>query len=84
MIALKEQALTGGIGRELYTAPFMWIPAEMVKFTKDAKGKTITYDKFYVEAIKIENKKIIGLSIINNRNERVFVYGTKKAESTTK
>lgn len=81
---LKELALTGGIGRELYTAPFIWIPAETLKLV-DAKGKLTTYDKFTVEKIEITNKQITGLAIKNNRNERVFVYSTKKAkEDTTK
>lgn len=82
--ALSVLVSTGGIGRELYTAPFIWIPAEMLKLT-DAKGKTTTYDKFYVEAIEITNKQITGLAIRNNRNERVYVYSTKKAkEDATK
>lgn len=56
----------------------------MLKLT-DAKGKTTTYDKFYVEAIEITNKQITGLAIRNNRNERVYVYSTKKAkEDATK
>ena len=81
--ALKGLVLTGGIGRELYTSPFIWIPAEMLKLT-DKKGNTTTYDKFIVEKIEITDKVITGLAIRNNRNERVFVYSAKKTEDTTK
>lgn len=80
--SFKRACFNWGIGRELYTAPFIWIPAEKVNITKknDSKGKIIysTSDKFYVEKIQITNKVITGLAIKNNRGERVFVF-TKEA-----
>lgn len=75
--SFKRACFNWGIGRELYTAPFIWIPAEKARITsKDSQGKKIysTTDKFYVEKIQITNKVITGLAIKNNRNERVFVY----------
>lgn len=75
--SFKRACFNWGIGRELYTAPFIWIPAEKAHITsKDFQGKKIysTTDKFYVEKIQITNKVITGLAIKNNRNERVFVY----------
>ena len=75
--SFKRACFNWGIGRELYTAPFIWIPAEKARITsKDFQGKKIysTTDKFYVEKIQIINKVITGLAIKNNRNERVFVY----------
>lgn len=75
--ALKELVLTGGIGRELYTSPFIWISIDKLT-TYDNKGKLACRDSFYVEAIEITNKVITGLAIKNNRNERVFTFRNVK------
>lgn len=63
-------------GRELYTAPFIWIKKEDCNIdTNKTTGKSQCRDKFIVEKIKIENKVITGLSIINlNTKKRCFVY----------
>lgn len=67
--SFKRACFNWGIGRELYTAPFIWIKAEDCNINN---GKC--YDKFIVEGVKIENKKIIGLAIKNaNTNRRVFL-----------
>ena len=72
--SFKRACVNWGIGRELYTAPFIYIPADKAKIFKNEKGKFTTYDKFYVEAIKYnEDKEIIALSIKNNRGERVYL-----------
>ena len=78
--SFKRACVNWGIGRELYTAPFIYIPAEKTQIFKNEKGKFATYDKFKVEKIKYneERKEIIGLSIINQRKERVFVYVTEE------
>ncbi len=77
--SFKRACFNWGIGRELYTSPFIWIPAEKcnIKEAKGGNGKTIyqCYDKFSVEKIKIENKRITGLSILNDTQKvRAFVY----------
>lgn len=79
--SFKRACFNWGIGRELYTAPFIWIPADKVQLDcKEWQGKKIysTKDKFYVEKIQITNKVITGLAIKNNRGERVYVF-TKEA-----
>lgn len=85
--SFKRAGFCWGIGRELYTAPFIYIPADKVKMydtgRKDKNGKVVysTYDKFYVEAIKYdEERNIIALSIKNNRNDRVFLLNPPKKE----
>ena len=68
--ARKRAGFAWGIGRELYTAPFIWIPADKCNIKN---GKC--YDKFVVEKIAIENKRITGLAIYNaSKNCRAFVY----------
>ena len=79
--ARKRSGFAWGIGRELYTSPFIWIPAEECNI--DDTGKTdkfgnkvfATNDRFYVEKIVSEDKKIKAISIINaNKKARCFVW----------
>ena len=72
--AFKRAGFRWGIGRELYTAPFIWIPADKVSI-KEYNGKCKTFDTFSVEKIAYENRKISGLSILNNKTrKRAFVW----------
>lgn len=68
--SFKRACFNWGIGRELYTAPFIWIPHDKVtlKCQKDRNGKEkwTTYDKFRVLQIIIDNKKIVALAIKND------------------
>jgi hypothetical protein len=69
--AFKRACVNWGIGRELYTSPFIWLGADKCNITTDKK----CFDKFAVEKIKIENKKIVGLSIMNlTTKQRCFVW----------
>ena len=86
--SFKRAGFNWGIGRELYTSPFIWVKAEDCNIKdserKDAKGKIIytCSDKFMVEKIKIVNKKIVGLSIRNEKNgKRVFTYFEQTTEN---
>ena len=71
--SFKRACFNWGIGRELYTAPFIWIDASNFNVTN---GKC--YDKFAVAEIKIENKKIIYLKIINTSKKGAVVFETGK------
>lgn len=73
--SFKRACFNWGIGRELYTAPFIWIPSDKCKI-ETKNGKLACSDKFAVEKIVIKDKRITCLSIINKsrKNERVFVY----------
>lgn len=78
--SFKRACFNWGIGRELYTSPFIWIPADkMVIYEggKDKFNKTIfkTNDRFSVEKIVIEDKQIKALAIRNDtQNVRAFVW----------
>ncbi len=70
--SFKRACFNWGIGRELYTAPFIWITKENCKITEN-NGRYSCNDKFTVEAIQIENKVITGLAIMCN-GKRCFVW----------
>ena len=69
--SFKRACFNWGIGRELYTSPFIWVKAEDCKLVDTKKtdkyGQPILAccDKFVVENIRIENKKITGIHIYN-------------------
>lgn len=64
-----------GIGRELYEAPFIWVPAEKCSVKPGKNGRMQCYDKFRCEKVRIENGIITGLSIYNDtRGCRAYVF----------
>lgn len=70
--SFKRACFNWGIGRELYTAPFIWITAEAVKIQKK-DNKFVTSEKFSVEAISYnEQREIIELVIVNGRGCKVY------------
>lgn len=64
--ALKRAGFLWGIGRELYTAPFIWIKAEDCNITN---GKC--YDSFAVDAMEVVNGRITALTISNEKTHKV-------------
>lgn len=80
--SFKRACFNWGIGRELYTAPFIWINEAVcnIEEKKDRNGKIVLVcsDKFAVEKIIIDNKRITALSIWNmTKNCRAYVWQEK-------
>ena len=73
--SFKRAGFRWGIGRELYTSPFIWIPYDKVNII-NRNGKYATYDKFSVEKIAYDDSgDISGLAIRNDRTgKRCFVW----------
>lgn len=64
--SFKRACFNWGIGRELYTAPFMWVsPNNLTTLKQDDKGKWVCYDKFMVTDITY-NGRMIGAVEIQN------------------
>lgn len=77
--SFKRACFNWGIGRELYTAPFTWIPADKCEIKDGKNGSKQCYDKFEVEKIIIEDKRIVALAIRNaTKNVRAFVWQRDK------
>ena len=74
--SFKRACFNWGIGRELYTAPFIWVEPSCCEIKQGNPCKC--YDKFAVAEIKIENKKIVYLKIINNSKKGAVVFETGK------
>lgn len=75
--AFKRAGFKWGIGRELYTAPFIWISSDFIQI-KSYNGKYSTNEKFSVKKIEYnDNREIIALEIVNSKNKVVYTFGTK-------
>lgn len=68
--SFKRACFNWGIGRELYTAPFIWINPDGCTALKQDRDKWKCYDKFEVQKIIIENKKIVALAIMNGKTRK--------------
>lgn len=87
--SFKRACFNWGIGRELYTAPFIWVAAKQEKMpggyctVEQKNGKYTTHDRFKVVEIKIENKKITGLAIMHEKSGAIcFTYGDVSCRRT--
>lgn len=68
--SFKRACFNWGIGRELYTAPFIWITPDGCTSLKQDRDKWKCYDKFEVQKIIIEKKKIVALAIRNSKTRK--------------
>lgn len=87
--SFKRACFNWGIGRELYTAPYIWITSSKVNLKdtgrKDKYNKPIytTYDKFTVKEIAYnDNREISKLVIVNQDNKVIFNHEEKHISKT--
>ena len=86
--SFKRACVNWGIGRELYTAPFIWIPAELAGVTPDNRTRSgyTCKERFEVSEIDYDDKgNISKLTVVNRKTKaEVFkypvVYRAKKQE----
>ena len=91
---VKRAGFKVGIGVELYTPIFIYVPYKDAKNVENYTAKTDTYNgktkyktytKFSVEKIDTSEDKVIKqLSIINDKGKRVFLKTDKKKEEENK
>ncbi|WP_261790238.1 hypothetical protein [Fusobacterium polymorphum] len=81
--SFKRACFNWGIGRELYSAPFIWIE-DSKYITKSNNGKLALKGKFFVKSIEYENRNITHLEIIDSNNKLVFKYAKELSENEKK
>lgn len=75
--SFKRACFNWGIGRELYTAPFIWVTLTDADMTN---GKITT--KFFCREIGYnENREINHLVIVDGKGNARFTFGTVKGDS---
>lgn len=93
--AFKRAGFMLGIGRELYTAPFIWVDkGQLQKHYQDQRtGRWVCRDSFDVERVEVKDGRITDLAIVNGHGMYVYEMrrkpqkmvggGTKTAEPKT-
>jgi len=82
--AFKRAGFNVGIGRELYTAPFIWINDNVVKNANGKLEPTKEMKNLKVAEIEYNDKKEINRLVIINKVGAVFEYGTRKYDKEIK
>lgn len=73
--SFKRACFNWGIGRELYTAPFIWIQPTECLSLKENGQRWQCFDSFEVQKIIIEEKRIVALAIRNTKSGKTcFVW----------
>ncbi|RGT07437.1 Rad52/Rad22 family DNA repair protein [Dorea formicigenerans] len=79
--AFKRACVNVGIGRELYTAPFIWISSSKANIQKRDNRYT-TSERFQVREISYNGmREIAAITIVNDRGVVVYEYQEKKNSS---
>ena len=82
--SFKRACFNWGIGRELYTAPFIWIKEKDCNI-KENRGKLVCYDRFTVKGIGYTDGVITGLQIKNQATGKVcYSWGQINQEAPEK
>lgn len=70
--SFKRACFNWGIGRELYSAPFIWVPASKTDIQK--KGDKFTCSaRFFVQSISYSaGREIDGLAIVDEKGQKVY------------
>ena len=83
--AFKRAGFKWGIGRELYTAPFIWISSDVIPTVAQGNGYKLKdqFVKFHVSKIEYaDNGDIMTLVIKDNKNNTVYTYGKNVKDET--
>lgn len=82
--SFKRACFNWGIGRELYTAPFVWIDEKDCTI-KEVRGKLVCYDRFTVKGIGYTDEVITGLEIKNQATGKIcYKWGEINEEAPEK
>lgn len=76
--AFKRACFRWGIGRELYTAPFVWVKAEDAKLEQRGQ-KLVPTERFKVSELEVEGGQIVRLTVSTLQGRDVFTWGLNRS-----
>ena len=86
--SFKRACFNWGLGRELYTAPFIWIPAGMADIQKKGREgdqRYYTSERFSVQSISYNEERVIdSIVVVNSRGQAVYFMDMRKGISAKK
>ena len=82
--SFKRACFNWGIGRELYTAPFIWVSSKDCTITEN-RGRPACFDRFTVKGIGYTDGVITGIEIKNQKTGKIcFRWGEISEEAPDK
>ena len=72
--AFKRACFKWGVGRELYTAPRIWITADRCTIKPGRNNRPVCYDRFVVTKLECDDGVIKALQIVNASRGNTCVY----------
>jgi hypothetical protein len=82
--AFKRACFNWGIGRELYTCPFVWINLSENEWRVGVGGKKQPRTRFYVKDIQYKDGKVTNLVIVDDAGRIRFSSGGKNSQDDDK
>ena len=79
--SFKRACVNWGIGRELYTSPFIWVKDTNCKITEGTNGKLTCKDRFEVTEIGYNEHREINKLTIYNVTQRATAYSYSDGKS---
>lgn len=76
--AFKRAGFKVGIGRELYTTPFLWASVPTVANDKSKYDLANRYQKFYVDKIAYDGNNICYIKILDDKNNKILEWGLNR------
>jgi hypothetical protein len=74
--AFKRACVNWGIGRELYTSPFVWVTLRADEWKTGFNGKKQPKTRFYVSAIEYdEQRRVSYLSVVDDKGVQRYTFG---------
>lgn len=77
--SFKRACFNWGIGRELYTAPFMWVTNAMANIYQD-NGRWVCRDRFIVTALEYDGRKIAFVEVENQKTKQRLSWGLRESD----
>jgi len=74
--AFKRACFNWGIGRELYSCPFVWINLRNDEWKSGSNGKKQPKTHFHVSAIEYQDGEVSYLRIVDDKGAERFSYGS--------
>lgn len=78
--AFKRACVNWGIGRELYTCPFVWVNLSADEWRAGYNGKKQPKTRFYVSAIEYdEQRRVSYLCVVDDKGVQRYTFGRSRA-----
>lgn len=78
--AFKRACVNWGIGRELYTCPFVWINLAAEEWRQGTSGRKQPKTRFYVTHIEYEEGNVSYLRIVDESGKERYLFGMSAKE----